>query len=78
MTKCGYFVTLNQTENVIIGSSLLKAPKENNIGVVGLYLEKKDIEDESLSKDNQVTMSFGINNLTLMNNCLWYISEGVL
>jgi hypothetical protein len=57
---------------------MMKAPKENSIGVVGLYLQKREIEEENYSKENRVSYSMGMNNLTIMNNSLWYFSEEAL
>lgn len=45
MTRCGYFINITVSDSSIIINDLLKAPKENSVGIAGLYLQKKGNEE---------------------------------
>jgi hypothetical protein len=50
VTKCGFFISFNQPEEGLLASSLLRAPRENSVGGVGLFLQKRELEEDGFSK----------------------------
>ncbi len=77
MTRCGFFVNLTASDNSIIVNNFVKAPKENSVGIAGLYLQKKGNE-ELENRENIVKSSLGTSNLTVINNCIWYFGPSSL